>query len=67
MLADFLARLQLTRPEVLRVTKARNVLWRFGKVLREGSTGRNLYGHSCAAGMWFLCILLLAQSIQPLA
>ena len=46
LVRDFLVRLEVTRPEVIRVTQARHALWRFGRVLREGHSGPNCYHHS---------------------
>ena len=46
ILKDFLASRKVTRPEVVRVTQARHALWRFGRVLREGHTGRSRYHQS---------------------
>ncbi|CAJ1408424.1 unnamed protein product [Effrenium voratum] len=45
-IADFLVRLQVTRPQVIRVTQARHALWRFGQVFREGRSGPNRYHQS---------------------
>ena len=36
-------RLEVTRPEVVRVTQARHALWNFGRALREGHNGPDRY------------------------
>lgn len=46
LLKDFLQRLEVTRPEVIRVTQARHALWCFGRALREGHNGRDRYQQS---------------------
>ncbi|OLQ02842.1 hypothetical protein AK812_SmicGene14250 [Symbiodinium microadriaticum] len=46
LLKDFLERLEVTRPEVVRVTQARHALWRFGRALREGHNGPDRYHQS---------------------
>ena len=46
LLKDFLERLEITRPEVVRVTQARYALWWFGRALREGHSGPDRYHQS---------------------
>ena len=46
LLKDFLQRLEVTRPEGIRVTQARHALWCFGRALREGHNGRDRYQQS---------------------
>ena len=43
---QFLVSFRVTRPEVVRATQARHALRRFGRVLREGHGGPNLYQYS---------------------
>ena len=74
-----LARMALTRKEMLRATQARHVLWRFGKTLRAGPFAKSQYqlseevtqvrqfwSHSWHGNVWAkICLLFVVSNGMP--
>ena len=78
-LGAHLARMELTRKEMLRATPARHVLWRFGKTLRAGPFAKSQYqlssevkqvrqfwSHSWHGNVWAkICLLFVVSNGMP--